>query len=222
MDMDSGKLWMLPDYWEAVWESGGTPVILPLTEDKARLRALLDSVDGVVFTGGPDISPSVYGAAAHETTCVSKERDGMELSLLPMALSSDKPLLCICRGIQLLNAALGGTLWQDLPTERPGGAKHDDKPNERGVAHYVSLTVPEPLFALLGEETIGVNSLHHQAVRDLSPRLRPMAVSEDGLVEAVYMPDKPFVWGVQWHPERSFRQSGHSRKIFAAFLDACN
>lgn len=218
-DLEKGREWMLPNYPEAVFRSGGIPLVFPLTDDEARLRELLGAVDGVIFTGGPDVDPREYGEEPQEGVTVSPGRDSMELKLMPLALASGKSILCICRGIQLLNVSLGGTLWQDLPSARPSGVCH----RASGVhfAHRNAVLPSTPLAELLGTREISVNSLHHQAVKALSPRLEPMAVSEDGLIEAAYMPAARFVWGVQWHPERSFDVSADSRGIFGAFINSC-
>lgn len=218
-DIETGKEWMSDNYTNAVFRSGGIPLVFPLTDDNDRLRDLLGTVDGVLFTGGPDVDPRVYGEEPDPTVKVSSERDAMELSLLPMAIDAGIPVFCICRGEQLLNVALGGTLWQDLPSMRDCGVDHNQSGEH--YAHRNAVLPSTPLASLIGEREILVNSLHHQAIKALAPALMPMAVSEDGLVEAVYMPEKSFVWGVQWHPERSFDVSEDSRKIFAAFISAC-
>ena len=145
----------------------------------------------------------------------------METELLALARAQDKPVLGICRGIQFLNAALGGTLWQDLPVEYPS----EVTPHQTGAydqpIHTVRLLPGTPLADLLGVDTLPVNSYHHQAIHKLAPGLAAMATAPDGIVEAVYEPGKRFVWAVQWHPEFSWKVSAESRKIFAAFVSAC-
>ena len=131
-------------------------------------------------------------------------------------------MLGICRGIQFFNACLGGTLYQDLPTEHPSEVAHVMRPPYDQTVHSVALLPGTPLAALLGRAELGVNSYHHQAIKVLAPGLVEMARSEDGLVEAVYLPDKSFVWAVQWHPEFSFRTDENSRKIFSAFVAAAS
>ena len=214
--------WMLPGYMQGVEQAGGVPVMLPLTDDAAALRQLADTCDGFLLTGGQDVSPALYGAAPTPQcgeTCPA--RDAMEARLLDLALAADKPVLGICRGIQFLNVHLGGTLYQDLPAEHPSAANHHQTPPYGAPVHSVTLTAGSPLWALLGKDTLAVNSLHHQAIKTLAPGLAAMAVSEDGLTEAVCLPDKRFVWAVQWHPEFSFRVNEDSRKIFKAFVGAC-
>ena len=142
----------------------------------------------------------------------------MERELLNRALEQDKPILGICRGLQFLNVALGGTLYQDLPTEHPPGIEHPMKPPYDQAAHMVRTLPDTPLAALLQKTDLDVNSCHHQAVKTLAPGLAEMARSTDDLIEAVYLPGKTFVWAVQWHPELSFRTDENSRKIFQAFI----
>ena len=220
--VDAGResLWMLPGYMEAVAQAGGIPVMLPLTDDGADLEALLALCGGVLLTGGQDVSPEVYGQTALPACGeLCPARDRMERALLTAALAREKAILGICRGMQLLNAALGGTLYQDLPTQRPSGCDHHMAAPYDREAHRAALPAATPLAELLGAGEIGVNSCHHQAVRDLAPGLSVMAAAPDGVVEAVYLPDRRFVWGVQWHPEFSYRVDANSRRIFSAFVD---
>ena len=220
-DDEKNSYWMLPGYMQGIEAAGGIPVMLPMTADDDALSQLVTLVDGILLTGGHDVSPALYGEAkspACGKPCVL--RDEMEPKLLNLALAADKPVFGICRGIQLLNAALGGTLYQDLPTEYPSGVDHHMTPPYDRVVHSVRILPNTPLAALVGKETLGVNSYHHQAVKALSDKLRPAAYSEDGLVEAAYMPDKRFVLAVQWHPEFSFRTDADSKKLLAAFVAA--
>ena len=222
MDYQRASYWMLPGYMQGIEEAGGVPVMLPLTADKAALARLADTCDGFLLTGGQDVTPSVYGAA-QTALCgeTSPERDAMETELLALARAKDKPVLGICRGIQFLNAALGGTLWQDLPVEYPSEVNHHQTGAYDQPIHTVRLLPGTPLADLLGVDTLPVNSYHHQAIHKLAPGLAAMATAPDGIVEAVYEPGKRFVWAVQWHPEFSWKVSAESRKIFAAFVSAC-
>lgn len=217
-DPEKDSYWMLPGYLRGVEEAGGIPMILPPRADKAVLRNLLERLDGLLFTGGQDVDPELYGMEP-EGLCgtLCKERDLLEPALLSLAMERDLPVLGICRGIQLMNAVLGGTLYRDLPTEHGDGLNHRI---EAGT-HPVRLSPGTPLYRLLGVDKLAVNSHHHQAIRDLAPPLREMARSEDGLIEAVYAPDKRFFWGIQWHPEMSLDESPASRRIFSAFVSAC-
>lgn len=220
-DDEKDSYWMLPGYMQGIEAAGGIPVMLPMTADDNALSQLVSLVDGILLTGGHDVSPALYGEekspACGESCAV---RDEMEPKLLEFALAADKPVFGICRGIQLLNAALGGTLYQDLPTEYPSGVDHHMTPPYDRAVHTVRIVADTPLAALVGKETLGVNSYHHQAVKTLSDKLLPAAYSEDGLVEAAYMPDKRFVLAVQWHPEFSYRTDEDSQKLLAAFVAA--
>lgn len=160
------------------------------------------------------------GEIAEGLSLSCPQRDRMEGAVLSYVMESGKPALGICRGHQFINAALGGTLYEDLPLQHPSTADHNMKPPYDRVAHKVTVLERTPLAGLLGSGELGVNSSHHQAVRETAPCLRPMAVSEDGLVEAVFHPDHPFLWGVQWHPEFFFRRDEASRKILRAFTEA--
>ncbi|KAB8291437.1 gamma-glutamyl-gamma-aminobutyrate hydrolase family protein [Bifidobacterium avesanii] len=219
MDIERDSYWMLPGYMTGIEEAGGLPVMLPLTSDPALLSQAAVMCDGLLFSGGHDVDPSMYGEepiAQCGRTC--PERDAMERALLDIAVNRDMPVLGVCRGLQLMNAALGGTLYQDLPTQRPKPVNHDMQPPYDEPQHRVDIVEGTPLHELLGVRSLGVNSRHHQAVRRLAQSLNVMAVSEDGLVEAAWMPGKRFVWGVQWHPEHAWRTDVASRMLLETFV----
>ena len=222
VDDERESLWMLPGYMDGVNDAGGLSVMLPLTGDEADLMRLCCLCDGFLLTGGHDVGPSVYGAKKLPACgATSAARDAMEAIVLRNAMAQKKPVLGICRGIQFINAALGGTLWQDLPSQRPTATEHHQAPPYDAPAHRVDVIRDTPLHDLLGADALMVNSYHHQAVRDLSPALQSMAVSEDGLIEAVWHPGQPFLWAVQWHPEFAWRTDAAARAIFGAFVSAC-
>lgn len=221
VDIERDSYWMLPGYMKGIEEAGGIPVMLPLTSDKESLRQMAEIFDGFLLSGGHDVSPSVYGQPLSEkceTCCL--ERDEMEKILLELAWERDKAVLGICRGLQFINAAQGGTLYQDLGEEHPSAVNHRQSPPYDKPIHSVSVEEDTPLYELLKTRSLMVNSCHHQAVKELAPGLRVMAVSEDGLAEAVYAPEKTFVWGVQWHPEFSRLVDENSRKLFKRFVDS--
>ncbi len=145
----------------------------------------------------------------------------LEMTVLKIAMSKDMPVLGICRGIQFINTALGGTLYQDIPSQYPSKTEHHQSPPYDVPVHEVKIVHDTPLFELMGKDLIAVNSYHHQAVRDVADSLEIMAVSTDGLVEAVFKRDQRFIWGLQWHPEFSFRVDPNSRKIWTAFIEEC-
>lgn len=220
---DDGRdsYWMLPGYMKALEEQGAIVMMLPLTADRDELDFFLESCDGFILTGGHDVSPKLYGQEpVAECAQPCDLRDEMDAYVLTQAVQRDKAVLGICRGHQLMNAVLGGTLYQDIPTQLPSQVNHRMQPPYDGCAHMVALQEGTPLAELLGAAECPVNSCHHQAIRDLAPGLEAMAVAADGIVEAVYMPEKRFVWGVQWHPEFAYRVSPQNRAILGAFLAA--
>lgn len=221
--VDEGResYWMLPGYFEGLRNAGALPVMLPLTAEKEELEQLVETMDGFLLTGGHDVDPALYGEKPlPQCGQPCTQRDEMESQLVKMALAKDKPMLGICRGIQFLNAVLGGTLYQDLPTQRPSELRHQQTPPYDQPIHSVDLVPGQPLAELLGTSELAVNSYHHQGVKDLAPGLEIMARAKDGLVEGIRVPDKKFVWAVQWHPEFSWKTQEASRKIFSAFVKA--
>ncbi|MBQ4092787.1 MAG: gamma-glutamyl-gamma-aminobutyrate hydrolase family protein [Firmicutes bacterium] len=221
-DNSKESYWMLPGYMKMLEECGAVPLMLPLTHDEGILDHCLNMCNGILLTGGQDVSPSMYGAEV-SPFCgeVCEERDRMDRYLLISAIGRDLPVLGICRGLQLMNAALGGTLYQDLPSEYQSSVNHVmTPPYDRGV-HNVTVLSGTPLSDMLGEGDIAVNSYHHQAVKDPASCLKTMAISEDGLIEAMYMPGKHFVVGVQWHPEFAYLSDPRCLNIAKAFVKAC-
>ncbi len=220
-DEEKNSIWMLPGYMDGITQAGGLPFIFPFTSDVKEINQLVDMCDGFLFTGGQDVSPEIYHEKTLDGLVVAcSKRDNMESIVLDAAIKNDKPVLGICRGIQFINAKLGGSLYQDLPSQRPTDTEHHQNPPYDIPVHRVSLEKNSPIQKFLGKEELMVNSYHHQAVKDLAPALKIMAVSEDGLVEAVYKPDNKFLWAVQWHPEYSYKTDNSSRKIFKAFVEA--
>lgn len=218
-DSKKDSYWMLPGYMKGIERAGGVPIMLPLTGDHKILQKLAEQFDGFLFTGGHDVSPALY-KAEKSAYCgeICEERDAMEEYLLQKVIELDKPILGICRGIQILNVVLGGTLYQDLPTEMPSDISHHQNPPYDRPVHKVTLEKSVPLFELLQKTTLEVNSYHHQAIQRLASKLESMAYSDDGLIEAVYMPEASFVWAVQWHPEFSYAKDESSFRILKEFV----
>ena len=216
---EEGRWWINPDYMNSVSRAGGIPVLLPVTEKKEELEEIARRFDGFLFTGGPDVDPAFYGQEK-EAFCggIDRERDAMEMKLFRLVFDLDKPILGICRGIQLMNVALGGTLYQDIPTQVPSEIPHRvlEKPQAREV-HEITAAPVCPFGDL--PRKLMVNSRHHQAIDRLAPGLAVRARAADGIIEAVYMPEKPQVRAVQWHPENF--DNALSRIIFGEFLCAC-
>ncbi|AIQ47308.1 amidotransferase [Paenibacillus sp. FSL R7-0273] len=223
---DSGKesYWMLPAYMKAIENEGGIPVMLPLTTDEDIIPALAGRFDGFLFTGGHDINPELYGEKA-EAVCGEwcDERDRMEQLLFDQVIELDKPAFGICRGLQLFNVLCGGTLYQDIPLQMNTDitVSHKQKPPYAEPSHSVHIHTGTLLHHILQTAQIDVNSYHHQGIKALPAGLTAAAAAEDGMVEAVSLPDKRFILAVQWHPEFSYGTDSNSRKLFSAFVNAC-
>lgn len=220
-DDEKDSIWMLPGYMDGIRQAGGTPIIFPFSDDADEISGLVKLCDGILFTGGHDVSPGLYREEALPglISCCEK-RDAMERIVLRAAMELGKSILGICRGIQFINAALGGSLYQDLPSQHPSCVQHHQRAPYDVPVHNVEIEENTPLSDCLKVDHLAVNSCHHQAVKTLAPGLERMATSPDGLTEALYMPAKKFLWAVQWHPEFSYRVDANSRKIFKAFVDA--
>lgn len=219
VDTERESYWMLPGYMKGIEEAGGIPFMLPLTQDNLLIRQLVEICDGILLTGGQDVSPEIYGEEKMpQCGEISIERDEMERVLLEEAIEKDKAVLGICRGIQFMNAILGGSLYQDLPIQKPSPLEHHQTPPYDKPVHEVIIEKNSPVYELLKVERLQVNSYHHQGVKKVSEKLKVMAKSTDGLVESVYMPGKKFIWATQWHPEFSYKIDESSRKIFECFI----
>ncbi len=209
-------------YVRSVVAAGGVPLILsPLMGASVAGRALA-GIDGLLLTGGEDIDPAWYGAEPSPLLSPpSRERDIFELALFAMARQLELPILGICRGIQLVNVALGGSLYQDLPTERPGPTEHNRAVDRDTRSHAVRLTQGSRAAAALGTTTLMVNSFHHQGVRELASGLVATGWSEDGLIEAAEgAPDGPWLLAIQWHPEEmSADVAAPDRGLFRALVE---
>lgn len=190
-------------YVRAVEQAGALPLVVPPLAQLAHVGALLDRADALLLTGGEDVDPAHYGAEPHPALGeLNRERDATELALVAAAHERTLPTLAVCRGVQLLNVALGGTLIQDLPSERPSDVPHDSDGERSRRVHEVRVAAGSRLARALGATALRVNSFHHQVVDRIAPSLRATAWSSDGLIEGVETGDDAWwVLGVQWHPE---------------------
>ena len=213
---------MREDYVRSVEQAGGIPVVLPPVRPE-DVPAILDRLDGVLLSGGVDVDPVLYGQAPHpKLGRVNRRRDDFELALTGEALRRDVPILAICRGHQVLNVATGGTLVQDIASTMKGAMRHEGKGPRSRHSHQVEVTAGSRLRGILGQGTLPVNSLHHQAVERLGEGLVTSArCPEDGVVEGLEMPGRRFVVGVQWHPESFWNRPGSFQSLFDAHAEAC-
>ncbi|HEX8983559.1 MAG TPA: gamma-glutamyl-gamma-aminobutyrate hydrolase family protein [Ktedonobacterales bacterium] len=210
-------------YIRALIAAGVTPLLIPPELDASALEEVCAQLNGLVLAGGADVDPAHYGEQ-RSSACgdVEPERDELELTLTRMALSRDLPTLGICRGMQVMNVACGGSLYQDIPTERPDAQVHDQHHLGRNhLAHSIHVERESRLGAILGVTETRVNSLHHQAVDRTGTGLRIVARAEDGLPEGIEAPDRRFAVAVQYHPEELVETDALSRRLFAAFAEAC-
>lgn len=211
-----------PNAW-AIERAGGLPVLIPAGLDNASLRAIYERMDGIFVPGGGDVNPDRYGASCNPLTYgVVDARDTLEINLVQWAAADDVPLLGVCRGNQVLNVALGGTLTQDIPSLVETTINHWNRPE--GViypteGHRVTIDPGSRLATIIGQTDVEVNTLHHQCIEQVAPGLCVTAYAPDGVVEALEMPEKRFLLSVQWHPEIMF-DDPKMQNIFSAFVDS--
>jgi len=217
-----GVAWPRPDYIAAIERAGGT--VRELVPDTDLLPHALAQCDGLLLTGGEDVDPAHYGEAPHPTVEFAHERDRYELALARQAIDHDVPLLAICRGVQVLNVAAGGTLVQDIPSQHPTDVPHTLTQPKDAMAHEV-VVEPRSCLARLLASSLGpdgrmaVNSRHHQSVKATAPDFVVSATAPDGVIEAIEKPHASFCVGVQWHPE-NFWQTGEFADLFQGFVKA--
>lgn len=206
-------------YIRAVTQAGGVPILIPAILPADDLTQLYNRLQGILFSGGGDISLKYFNGEDHpKIDSVDEHRDVTELSLLRQSVEHEKPFLAICRGLQVMNVALGGTLYTHIPDQVPNSLKHNHD-EFITLAHPVNIDEDSKMAEIFGETLLQVNSLHHQAIKDLASNLRIVGHAPDGMVEAVELPDHPYAIGVQWHPEWLTDQIP-MQKLFKSFVDA--
>jgi putative glutamine amidotransferase len=212
---------LMQSYIHAVMQAGGVPVLIPSMIAEDGWDAVYSRLDGIIFSGGGDIALEHSPGDPHPRIAdVEPERDSVELKLLQASASDGKPFLGICRGCQVMNVALGGTLYTHIPDQLPGALDHAYPGNMRTVlVHQVKIEEGTRAAEIFGEPIIQVNSLHHQGLKDIAPSLRVAGYAPDGLVEAIELPDHPFGLAVQWHPEWLTDQES-TRNLFRKFVEA--
>ena len=211
------------NYVEAIVKAGGVPFLIPIINSPDDLEQYLDMLDGILFTGGEDILPLLFGEEPlKQVKYVSIERDEQELVLFKKAYERKIPILGICRGQQLMNIALGGTLYQDMDSQIPGvGGHSQDRYPEPELYHSINIEKDSKLFEAMGVEKINVNSFHHQCVKTLGKGLKVTALSKEGIIEAIETTDDQFAVTVQFHPECLVSRYKEWLKLFVRFINEC-
>lgn len=213
-------------YVDAILRAGGAPMLIPPLQDETTLRAIYERLDGVLLAGGGDIEPRHYGHEPHEKLGLTDPlRDTAELPMARWAVADAKPLLGICRGVQVINVALGGTLYQDIPSEIASELRHNlsyEREDWTHMAHEMQLAPGSRFAALMGVRSMPINSMHHQAIKVIAPGLRAVAWAPDGVIEALEGAGPSFLLGVQCHPE-ALQAAADTRwqALFAAFVESC-
>lgn len=224
-DFEKGISTMKEDYYDAVIKCGAVPVLIPATEEKAMWVEYLNICDGIIFSGGPDVDATYFGKAnmpyANE---ISPVRDSMEIFIARQALAMDKPILGICRGIQVINIAAGGSIFQDIYIENTTDKKlikHSQQAPRWFQIHNINIMGRTCLHSIFETNTLKVNSFHHQAVSEIAPGFTVNAYADDGIIEAISHEGKKFVLGVQWHPENLWRKDSTHLKLFERLVSVC-
>lgn len=215
----------LPEnYSIAISGEKGVPVILAKVEDETLIKKQIENIDGLLLSGGDDIEPAFFGESPHQKIGpIEPGRDLYEMKLIKYAFEAGKPILGICRGAQILNVHLGGTMYQDIYSQHGDRTiKHNQDARKDYLSHKVTVTEGTKLHEIVGTTEIRTNSFHHQANKSPAESLKVSAVTEDGIIEAVESTEHDFVIGVQWHPEGTYLVDEASRKIFKAFIEAAS
>lgn len=220
------RCWVMSQrYVDVLTQAGALPWVVALTRDMATLRAVYERLDGVFLPGGVDMDPSTY-RESKLAVCgpTDPDRDRVEIALVQWAMAERKPLLAVCRGVQVLNVAAGGTLYQDLEHWTADPIKHDYWPSDGhhrdDLVHEIRVERGTQLASIMGAGVSTVNSMHHQGVKTLAPSLVPNAYAPDGLIEGVEGRDDAYLLGVQWHPEELVEQAQSARRLFESFIEA--
>ena len=210
-------------YIDAIKKSGGIPIILPIVNEVELLDRYLDILQGIILTGGEDASPLLYGEEPiREVDTICFQRDNMEIEIIKRAYEKSISIFGICRGIQMINIALGGTIYQDIYRQIPNSLGHIAGSSIEGGYHTIEIVKDSIMYEIFNKERIQVNSQHHQSVRDLGKNLRINSYSLDGIIEGIESTDDRFILGVQFHPEALIDQHDEFLNIFRYFISYCN
>jgi len=209
-------------YIKAITASGGAPILLPYTTDDESIDRFIEICDGFLFSGGADIEPERYREPPSPFCGITRPyRDELDFKTFHNVMATYKPILAICRGAQLVNVALGGTLYQDIPSEYKTEMLHRQAEPVTSPSHEVNVIPNTPLYSLTGKTRITANSFHHQAIKKLADGCKIMATADDGIIEAIYLSEKQYLRAYQWHPERLCDINDDNRMIFEDFINVC-
>lgn len=209
------------DYVQAVKIAGGIPLILPIVEEEHAVQRQVELIDGLLLSGGYDVSPSHYGEEPQRYLGeICPERDAYELALVNVTYASEKPIFGICRGLQLLNVAFGGTLYQDIPHALPASLQHGQKAKPEEATHTVELVEGSLLQQVMKAATLLTNSYHHQAIKELAPGFKVNARAKDGVIEGIEKIGDLFILAVQWHPELMIMKHMQMQCLFQGLVEA--
>lgn len=222
-DKTESSLLLRSRYISVIEECGGVPLILPLSNSNELISLMLEKIDGVMLTGsGPDIDPALYEEEKRfDFRVMSRERTAFELSIARMAMEREKPIFGICGGMQMINVAAGGSLYQDIASELPGSLGHQRGADSDLPTHPIAIRTGSLLFKIVEKKEVIVNSSHHQCIKNVASGFMVNATSPDGVIEGIESIRKGFSLGVQWHPEYLFRDDPINRRIIDAFLRKC-
>lgn len=216
-------LFLRERYSRAILDAGGLPLLLPITTSRSAIRGMLDSIDGVLISGGDfDIHPRLYGEKpSARLGTVKEERTEFEMELISLSIDRGRPLLGVCGGAQAINVSVGGSLYQDISAQIPSAIAHQRGDLREFGGHPLKIHEGTKLERIVGQNSLEVNTTHHQAVKKLGKGLIANASTEDGLIEGIESADDSFILGVQWHPELLTHKDISQKKIFSAFVSAC-
>ena len=210
-------------YARSISELGGTPILLPYVTDDRDIDKFIELCDGFFFTGGKDVDPSRYNEEqVNDTLVIHKYRDDLEFKVFQKAISTNKPILGVCRGAQVINVALGGSLYQDIPSQIPSDIGHRQTEGQTEYSHTVNVLENTPLYKITGGKTkINANSFHHQSIKELGKGLKLMATADDGIIEGAYLDSERYLRIYQWHPEKLFDKHDINNEVIKDFINAC-
>jgi len=218
-ELGQERIYVNSSYIDVILRAGGIPLMLPFVEEESVARAQMSLIDGLLLSGGIDVNPLVYGEEPHpQLGPIYPKRDTHELHLVKIAQETNKPILGICRGLQLLNAAFGGTLYQDIPHMTNTDIQHAQKVQKHISTHTVDLKPGTILQQIFGSTSLLTNSLHHQAIKQLASVFTVNAQTKDGLIEGIENQANPFILAVQWHPEMMVAYEPQMQKLFDYFV----